>query len=81
MIQSEEERALHAKTIRTRIDELMTRLEIRFPVYLLFTKVDMVSGFREFFEDMGREEREQVCASLDAPLANQPPEFDFFSKS
>lgn len=81
LLSSEEERALHAKTIRTRLDELMNRLEIRFPIYLLFTKTDLVSGFSEFFEDLGKEERDQVWGiSLpNAPKPNQSPDFDFFT--
>jgi type VI secretion system protein ImpL len=79
LIQTEEERLLHSKTIRTRLDELMEKLEIRFPVYLLFTKSDLVSGFSEFFEDLGKEEREQVWGvSLpNAPKPTQSPDFDF----
>lgn len=77
--QTEEERILHAKTIRTRIDELMDKLEIRFPIYLMFTKTDLVSGFSEFFEDLGKEDREQVWGiSLpNAPGASQSPDFDY----
>ncbi len=81
LIQTEEERLLNSKTIRTRLDELMEKLEIRFPVYLLFTKSDLVSGFSEFFEDLGKEEREQVWGvSLpNAPKPTQSPDFDFLS--
>ena len=79
LTQSEEERLAHARTIRTRIDELMEKLEIRFPIYMMFTKSDLVSGFSEFFEDMGKEEREQVWGvSLpNAPKALQSPDFEF----
>ena len=82
LLQTEEERLLHAKTIRTRLDELMDKLEIRFPVYLLFTKSDLVSGFSEFFEDLGKEEREQVWGvSLpNAPKPSQSPDFDFLGQ-
>lgn len=82
LIQTEEERIQHAKTIRMRLDELMNKLEIRFPIYLLFTKSDLVSGFSEFFEDLGKEEREQVWGiSLpNAPKASQSPDFDFLHK-
>ncbi len=78
LMQTEDERALQAKTIRTRLDELMDKLQIRFPVYLVFTKADLVSGFSEFFEDFSREEREQVWGiSLpDAPQADSAPDFD-----
>lgn len=77
LTQTEEERAKHAKVIRTRIDELMDKLEVRFPVYLMFTKCDLVSGFSEFFEDLGKEEREQILGiSLpDSPEPSQAPDF------
>ena len=80
LTQTEEERIKHAKTIRSRIDELMERLEIRFPIYLMFTKSDLVSGFSEFFEDLGKEDREQVWGvSLpNAPKVSQSPDFDYF---
>jgi type VI secretion system protein ImpL len=77
LTQTEEERAKHAKLIRTRIDELMEKLEVRFPVYLMFTKCDLVSGFTEFFEDLGKDEREQVLGiSLpDSPEPSKAPDF------
>ncbi len=81
LLQSEDERTQHAKTIRARLDELMSKLEIHFPVYLMFTKADLVSGFSEFFEDLGKEERDQVWGvSLpNAAKASQCPDFDFLS--
>ena len=81
LFQTEEERILHAKTIRTRIDELMDKLEIRFPIYLMFTKTDMVSGFSEFFEDLGRDEREQVWGVTlpNAPNVSDGPDLEFFN--
>jgi type VI secretion system protein ImpL len=54
------ERAAHAAAIRRRIKELETRLGIRIPVYALFTKSDLISGFSEFFDDLDRERRNQV---------------------
>lgn len=77
--QTDEERIMHAKTIRSRIDELMDKLEIRFPIYLMFTKTDLVSGFSEFFEDLGKEDREQVWGiSLpNAPGPSQSPDFEY----
>lgn len=77
--QTDEERMLHARTIRSRIDELMDKLEIRFPIYLMFTKTDLISGFSEFFEDLGKEEREQVWGITLPNAANvsQSPDFEF----
>lgn len=79
LLQTEEERAVHARTIRARIDELMEKLEVRFPVYIMFTKVDLVPGFSEFFEDLTKEERDQVFGvSLpNSPSEDQAPDFAF----
>jgi len=80
LTQTEEERNTHARVIRARIDELMGKLEIRFPIYLMFTKTDLVSGFSEFFEDLDKDGREQVWGvSLpNSPLASQSPDLDYF---
>ena len=60
LMQSEAERALHIRAIRERIQELHKQLGVSFPVYLLLTKCDLLAGFMEFFDDLGREERAQV---------------------
>ena len=58
--QTEEERGLHAQSIRQRIEELHTHFGIRFPIYMLFTKADLVAGFNDFFATLSKEERAQV---------------------
>ena len=58
--QSEGERQAHAAAIKKRILELKQKLGIDFPIYVLFTKLDLVAGFTEFFDDLSREERAQV---------------------
>jgi len=50
----------HAQAVRNRLQELQSELGIRFPVYVVFTKCDLLAGFNEFFDDLGRDEREQV---------------------
>ena len=40
--------------------ELHDELGVRLPVYVLFTKADLIAGFVEFFDNLGKEEREQV---------------------
>ncbi|MEA3275769.1 MAG: type VI secretion system membrane subunit TssM, partial [Pseudomonadota bacterium] len=60
MQQTETERAIHARAIKQRVQELHQHLRIRFPVYVLFMKSDLVAGFMEFFGDLGQEERAQV---------------------
>ena len=59
-ILSEDERLAHARAVRRRVRELQDELGVRPPVYVLFTKADLVSGFVEFFDNLGKEEREQV---------------------
>ena len=57
---AEDERLAHARAIRRRVRELHDELGVRLPVYVLFTKADLLAGFVEFFDSMGKEEREQV---------------------
>lgn len=38
-----------AKIVRARLDEIMQRVRVRFPVYLVFTHLDAIEGFKEFF--------------------------------
>jgi type VI secretion system protein ImpL len=61
------QRREHSRAIRDRIGELDQHFGMRFPVYLLITKCDLVNGFIDFFEDLGAEEREQVWG-LTLPL-------------
>jgi type VI secretion system protein ImpL len=58
-----EEIESHARNIRRRIDELVEILDVKFPVYLVFTKCDLLKGFVEFFGEQTRKEREQVWGS------------------
>jgi type VI secretion system protein ImpL len=48
------------KKLRARIDEVMTQLQMVVPVYVLFTKCDLISGFIEFFGDLRRSDRAQA---------------------
>lgn len=58
--QGSDMREQHARAIRSRIGELYDRLGVQAPIYLMFTKVDLLTGFTEFFDDMDREQRAQV---------------------
>ncbi len=49
-----------AKSLRQRVQELTETLEIFAPVYLVFTKADLVAGFVEFFADRDAGERDKV---------------------
>jgi type VI secretion system protein ImpL len=49
-----------AQAIRSRLKELHEQLNVRFPVYVLVSKADLLPGFTEFFAGYGRDAREQV---------------------
>jgi len=49
-----------AKSLRTRVQELTERLGVHAPVYVVFTKADLVAGFADFFHDSERGERDRV---------------------
>ncbi|MGZ8317760.1 MAG: type VI secretion system membrane subunit TssM [Telluria sp.] len=49
-----------AKNLRTRVQELTERLGVYAPVYVIFTKADLIAGFSDFFHDTGRTERDRV---------------------
>jgi type VI secretion system protein ImpL len=77
-----------AKKVRARIDEVMTQLRMVVPVYVLFTKIDLVAGFAEFFNDLRKSDRAQAWgATLRLDLPKTEPgkifehEFDTLTKS
>lgn len=49
-----------ARKLRQRVQELTEKLEVFAPVYIVFTKADLISGFVDFFEDRDRSERDKV---------------------
>jgi type VI secretion system protein ImpL len=54
------ERTAHARAVRTRLIELQEAFGVRLPVYLLFTKLDLLAGFADHFDDLDKDAREQV---------------------
>ena len=71
-------REQHARAVRRRLDELAQHLKVAVPVYLVFTKCDLVAGFGEFFDDLGAQLRSQVWgvtfplgASLDGSASSR----------
>ncbi|OUS31429.1 hypothetical protein A9Q99_02320 [Gammaproteobacteria bacterium 45_16_T64] len=60
MSQTEAELAANVRAVRTRLQELTDQLGIKFPVYLNFTKCDLIEGFPAYFDSLGKEERAQV---------------------
>ena len=53
-------RMTHAAALRKRLEELRSDLGIRFPVYVMITQMDRLSGFVEYFQSLTSEGRAQV---------------------
>ena len=60
MTGSPEEVKAHALAIRKRLLEINDQLKVDFPVYALFTKADLISGFNEYFGNFTESRRRQV---------------------
>lgn len=83
LLGTDAEREAHAVAIRARIQELYTQLGVRFPIYLMLTKLDLVPGFMEFFDALSKEEREQVWGmtfALDDGKNTQGPLAEFLNE-
>lgn len=61
-----------ARTLRTRLSDVLKQLRTHAPVYLVFTKCDAVPGFAQFFAHLQRHEREQIFGCLSRGDAMEP---------
>lgn len=57
---SAEQREAHAILLRTRLRELMEQIGSRLPVYVSFTKMDLLYGFGSFVRSLSKQEKEQA---------------------
>ncbi len=64
---SESELLNEGRTIRCRVEELMQVLGVRFPVYVLVTKCDLVPGIRNFAGRLPETARKQAMGSIGFP--------------
>jgi type VI secretion system protein ImpL len=76
-----------AKTLRARADEVMSRLEMVLPLYVVLTKVDLLAGFVDFWGDLGKSARAQTWGAsfgfeeeLLEPEAAVSAEFDVLER-
>jgi type VI secretion system protein ImpL len=58
--QSVQARLKEIRTIKQRLRDLEDNLKVRLPVYLVFTKIDVLAGYGEFFDSFNKFDREQV---------------------
>ncbi|QJT81186.1 type VI secretion system membrane subunit TssM [Kosakonia sp. MUSA4] len=60
LTQSAEASREQALNLRQRLTELHEQLGIRFPVYVLVTKADLLKGFRAYFAGFDKAQRDQI---------------------
>ncbi|SEL31415.1 type VI secretion system protein ImpL [Kosakonia sacchari] len=60
LTQSAEASREQALNLRQRLTELHEQLGIRFPVYVLITKADLLKGFRAYFAGFDKAQRDQI---------------------
>ncbi|PCI52247.1 MAG: type VI secretion system membrane subunit TssM [Moraxellaceae bacterium] len=60
LLQTPEQRALQVAAISNRLQELREAFKVEFPVYVLITKTDLISGFEEYFDSYSKAELDQV---------------------
>ncbi len=66
---SEEKIVQDGQNIRQRVDELMRVLGIKFPVYVLVTKCDLIQGMTDFCENLPEKSLNQVMGLLNQELS------------
>src|SRR5262249_61440561 len=68
-----------AARLRSRIDEVMEKLGIVLPAYVLLTKCDLLAGFVEFFGDLRKRESGQIWGAT-LPLDDERPPAEAFGE-
>ncbi|WHZ21870.1 MAG: T6SS component TssM (IcmF/VasK) [Nitrospira sp.] len=72
LVAKEKEIEWHAENIRARLEELIERLGVVFPVYLIFTKCDLLRGFVEFCDNLSHAAREEQVWGCTFPALLPP---------
>lgn len=67
-----------ARSLRKRVQDVIERLEVFAPLYIVFTKADLIAGFTEFFAEAERSERERVWGAT-MPYQRKLPTADLLS--
>ncbi|MFT4150247.1 MAG: type VI secretion system membrane subunit TssM [Paracoccaceae bacterium] len=66
----------HAETVRARLAEIHETLKVDFPVYVMFTKADLISGFREYFASFSASRRKKVWGATFQTTSRKDQTFD-----
>ena len=66
----------HAETVRARLAEIHETLKVDFPVYVMFTKADLIAGFREYFSSFSSSRRKKVWGATFQTESRKEQTFD-----
>ena len=77
--QDKSSRMAHASYLRERLMQLRQKLGIRFPVYVVVTKMDMLEGFESYFGYLTSESRAQVWG-FTLPYHHSGKKYKFLGK-
>lgn len=87
LTKSAAERQAQAAAVRTRLQELHEQLGVRFPIYLMVTKCDLMSGFMDTLGELDRDSRAtpwgftfKLDAQQHSDASGFLPEFDALEK-
>lgn len=75
---SDSERVQQAAVLRKRLQDLRQKLGIQFPIYVLVTKVDLLSGFEEYFASFSRDDLSQVWGFTLPYARTQETDFELY---
>lgn len=67
------------RPIRERIIEVSNRLKLVLPVYIVFSKADLIGGFKDFFAGFNRAQRDQVWGAT-IPSSERRPAREVFAE-
>ncbi len=70
----------HAAAIRARLTEIHEVLRIDVPVYVMFTKADLIAGFSEFFGAFSASRRQKVWGATFETVERAAPPIDAFDR-
>jgi type VI secretion system protein ImpL len=68
--------AKHAETVRARLAEIHETLKVDFPVYVMFTKAELIAGFREYFSSFSSSRRKKVWGATFQTTSRKEQTFD-----
>lgn len=82
LLQAEKTHLMQKQALKSILQTIHQELKIQTPIYLIFTKCDLIAGFHEFFSDLSKEDIEQIWGIPFPAQASitQKQALDYFSQ-